>query len=103
LTASSGRNGEGDRYYTYGEIDVAWLITDGDRQTEPLVTLPPPPMIALKHQLWHNVSDVWLVRPLDIAIDGGRRATRVRSPSLAQVFGLAVLAAGDNVRGTFLS
>jgi hypothetical protein len=52
-----GRNGEGDPYYTDGEIDVATLVIDGAKRTEPPVTLPPPPLIALKDQVWHGVSD----------------------------------------------
>lgn len=51
-----GRNGEGDPYYTDGEIDVATLVVDGIRQTEPPVTLPPPPLIALKDNVWHGIS-----------------------------------------------
>src|SRR6516225_249246 len=50
------RNGEGDPYYTDGEIDVATLVIDGVRQTQPPVTIPPPPLIALKDQIWHSVS-----------------------------------------------
>jgi hypothetical protein len=52
-----GRNGEGDPYYTDGEIDVATLVIDGVRQTAPPATLPPPPLIALKDQIWHGVSN----------------------------------------------
>jgi hypothetical protein len=51
-----GRNGEGDRYYTDGEIDVATLVVDGMRRTEPPAILPPPPLVALKDQIWHGVS-----------------------------------------------
>jgi hypothetical protein len=52
-----GRNGEGDPYYTDGEIDVASLVVDGAKRTEPPRTLPPPPpRIALKDQIWHGVS-----------------------------------------------
>jgi len=51
-----GRNGEGDPYYTDGEIDVATLVVNGIRQTAPPATLPPPPLIALKDQIWHGVS-----------------------------------------------
>jgi LssY C-terminus len=51
-----GRNGEGDPYYTDGEIDVANLVVDGAKRTEPPITLPPPPLIALKDQVWHSVS-----------------------------------------------
>ena len=50
-----GRNGEGDPYYTDGEIDVASLVVDGTKRTEPPRT-PPPPWIALKDQIWHGVS-----------------------------------------------
>jgi LssY C-terminus len=52
-----GRNGEGDPYYTDGEIDIASLVVDGVRRTEPPEILPPPPLIALKDQIWHGVSD----------------------------------------------
>jgi LssY C-terminus len=52
-----GRNGEGDPYYTDGEIDVATLVIDGVRRTGPPVILPPPPLIALKDQVWHGVSN----------------------------------------------
>src|SRR5215475_3207116 len=51
----SGRNGEGDPYYTDGEIDVATLVIDGVRRTELPVTLPPPSPIALNDQIWHGV------------------------------------------------
>jgi LssY C-terminus len=50
------RNGEGDPYYTDGEIDVARLVLDGVKKTEPPTTLPPPTLIALKDQIWHGVS-----------------------------------------------
>ncbi|WP_426609324.1 LssY C-terminal domain-containing protein [Bradyrhizobium sp. McL0616] len=52
-----GRNGEGDRYYTDGEIDVARLVVDGSRRTEPPATLPVPPLIALKDQIWRGASN----------------------------------------------
>ena len=51
-----GRNGEGDPYYTDGEIDVANLVNDGVKRTKPPVTLPPPPLIAMKDQVWHSVA-----------------------------------------------
>lgn len=50
-------NGEGDRYHTDGEIDVARLVVDGVRRIEPPATSPPPPLIALKDQIWHGVSN----------------------------------------------
>jgi LssY C-terminus len=50
-----GRNGEGDSYYTDGEIDIATLVVDGERRTEPPVTIPPPALIAVKDQVWHGI------------------------------------------------
>jgi hypothetical protein len=58
-----GRNGGGDPYYTDGEIDFASLVVDGVRRTEPPDTLPTPPLIALKDQVWHSVSNVVSVEP----------------------------------------
>jgi LssY C-terminus len=52
-----GRNGGGDPYYTDGEIDVASLVVNGVKRTEPPATLPPPPLIALKDQIWHGVGN----------------------------------------------
>src|ERR1700730_11567271 len=52
-----GRNGEGDPYYTDGEIDVANLVVDGVKRTEPPKILPPPQLITLKDQIWHGVSN----------------------------------------------
>src|SRR5467141_2353735 len=52
------RNGEGDPYYTDGEIDVARLVRDGVKKTEPPTTWPPPKLIALKDQVWHGISNL---------------------------------------------
>jgi hypothetical protein len=51
------RNGEGDPYHTDGEIDVADLVRDGVKRTEPPTKLPPPTLIALKDQVWHAVGN----------------------------------------------
>lgn len=51
-----GRNGEGDPYYTDGEIYIATLVVGGNKRTEPPVTIPPPPLIALKDEVWHGIS-----------------------------------------------
>jgi hypothetical protein len=45
---------KGDPYYTDGEIDVASLVVEGTKRTEPPRT--PPPWIALKDQIWHGFS-----------------------------------------------
>lgn len=52
-----GRNGEGDPYNTDGEIHIATLAVDGIKRVEPPVTIPAPPLITLKDQIWHGVSD----------------------------------------------
>jgi hypothetical protein len=52
-----GRNGEGDSYYTDGEIDIANLVVDGIKRTKPPEILPPPPLIALKDQVWHGIKN----------------------------------------------
>ena len=52
-----GRNGGGDPYYTDGEIDVASLVVGGVKRTTPPSTLPPPPLIALKDQIWHGLGN----------------------------------------------
>jgi hypothetical protein len=52
----SGRNGEGDPYYTDGEIDIASLVVDGIKRTKPTGVPPPPPLIALKDQVWHGIE-----------------------------------------------
>lgn len=52
-----GRNGEGDPYYTDGEIDIASLVVDGIKRRKPPGILPPPPLIALKDQVWHGIKN----------------------------------------------
>src|ERR1700733_14706316 len=53
-----GRNGGGDPYYTDGEIDVGSLVVGGVKRSTPPSTLPPPPLIALKDQIWHGFGNV---------------------------------------------
>lgn len=49
-----GRNGEGDRYYTDGEIHVLVLTERGAINDKPPAELPAPPMIAFKDGLWRD-------------------------------------------------
>jgi LssY C-terminus len=51
-----GRNGEGDPYYTDGEIDFARLVFKGAKRTEAPAMLASPALIALKNQVWKSVS-----------------------------------------------
>jgi hypothetical protein len=52
-----GRNGEGDPYYTDGEIAVAVLVAKGERRTAPPVALASPPLVALKDTIWRNAAE----------------------------------------------
>jgi LssY C-terminus len=44
----NGRNGEGDRYYTDGEIWLATLVRRGERADKIAEMKPPPALIQLK-------------------------------------------------------
>lgn len=50
-----GRNGEGDRYYTDGEIHALVLTERGAVNRSPPAKLADPPIIALKNGLWHSI------------------------------------------------
>jgi LssY C-terminus len=53
-----GRNGEGDRYYTDGEIRVTVLTRLGAVNHQPPVELPDPPFIAFKDGLWRSAREI---------------------------------------------
>ena len=48
-------NGEGDRYYTDGEIKIARLVAGCDTRTETTVELDNPPLIDFKNQTWKAI------------------------------------------------
>jgi hypothetical protein len=52
----NGRNGEGDSYYTDGEIRIARLVVDGRKTDTPPVTLDSPALVQWKDALWHGVN-----------------------------------------------
>ncbi|MCB8822514.1 LssY C-terminal domain-containing protein [Microvirga rosea] len=54
-----GRNGEGDLYFTDGEIWMAVLSAAGQRRLQPPVTLPNPTLIAAKEEIWKAVLGSW--------------------------------------------
>lgn len=54
-----GRNGEGDRYYTDGEIHIAVLSPDGKTVSGPPQVLSEKPLILLKDGAWRLVTR-WL-------------------------------------------
>lgn len=54
----NGRNGEGSRYFTDGEIRMLTLVKDGQRRSLPPEVLPPPPFIQAKDQAWHGIKNM---------------------------------------------
>jgi len=52
-----GRNGEGDRYDTDGEIRMATLVVAGRPQPQPPTELPSPPFVTLKNAIWSSAAD----------------------------------------------
>lgn len=54
-----GRNGEGDLYYTDGEVWVMRLVRDCVKREAPPDNLPNPPMIAFKNAIWKNLAGLF--------------------------------------------
>jgi len=52
----NGHNGEGDPYYTDGEIWVSRLVPEGVKTSKPPEVLPPPAFVGFKDRLWHRVA-----------------------------------------------
>lgn len=51
-----GRNGEGDRYYTDGEIRIATLVVGGLPAAQPPAELVSPPLASLKNAIWARAT-----------------------------------------------
>lgn len=51
-----GRNGEGDRYYTDGEVEVSRLVEGCNKTTETIVELDNPPIVDLKNKAWRVIA-----------------------------------------------
>lgn len=52
----NGRNGEGDLYYTDGEIGVARLVADGQKTAAPPAMLASPALVEIKDTLWRAAA-----------------------------------------------
>jgi hypothetical protein len=52
----SSRNGEGDTYYTDGEIWVSRLAPAAEKSTAPPAVLDPPLLVRLKDTVWRKVG-----------------------------------------------
>ena len=53
----NGRNGEGDRYFTDGEIHFARLVPGGQKTTAPPKVLDSPAVVDLKDRLWNAAKN----------------------------------------------
>jgi len=53
----TGRNGEGDLYYTDGEVWILRLVADCHKQTGATATLPSPPATELKDQIMRSITE----------------------------------------------
>ena len=55
----NGRNGEGDAYYTDGEIWVSRLVPAAEKSTAPPTVLRPPPLVRLKDAVWQKINKIF--------------------------------------------
>ena len=51
-----GRNGEGDRYFTDGEVKISRLVSGCNRKAETAVELKNPPLVDLKNETWKALA-----------------------------------------------
>jgi len=51
-----GHNGEGDRYYTDGEIEISRLVAGCNVKAANTVELGNPPMVVLKNVTWKMIA-----------------------------------------------
>jgi hypothetical protein len=54
----NGRNGEGDRYYTDGEMKIAALVAGCQATAEVTVELDNPPLVQLKNAAWDPIAAI---------------------------------------------
>jgi hypothetical protein len=53
-----GRNGEGDQYYTNGEVEISRLVAGCNSKAEIALELDNPPMIELKNLAWKAAASI---------------------------------------------
>jgi hypothetical protein len=51
-----GRNGEGDRYFTDGEVKISRLVSGCLQKAERVIELKNPPLIELKNETWKALA-----------------------------------------------
>ena len=58
-----GRNGEGDRYFTDGEVRISRLVSGCDRKAETAIELKNPPFVDLKNETWKALARILPASP----------------------------------------
>ena len=53
----AGHNGEGDRYYTDGEVWILRLVEACRKRTGPAAIISSPPATEIKDQIWRGIAD----------------------------------------------
>jgi hypothetical protein len=61
----NGRNGEGDQYYTDGELEISRLVIGCNVKAEAPVELSNPPLIIIKNLTWEAIAK--LLQPSAVA------------------------------------
>ena len=54
----NGRNGEGDRYYTDGEVEISRLVGGCNAKAETAAVLANPPLVDLKNKAWKAIAGI---------------------------------------------
>jgi len=54
----NGRNGEGDRYYTDGEVKISRLVTGCNSKAATTVELANPPLVNMKNGAWEAIEGI---------------------------------------------
>jgi hypothetical protein len=52
----NGHNGEGDIYYTDGDIKISVLVAGCNARTEAVAVLDNPPLVAMKNLAWETIA-----------------------------------------------
>ena len=54
----NGRNGEGDRYYTDGEIKISRVVSGCNVKVESTMELNNPPLVDMKNIAWKSIANM---------------------------------------------
>ena len=54
----AGHNGEGDLYFTDGEVKIARLVAGCNSRSETAVVLDNPPLVTIKNQVWQPIANL---------------------------------------------